>query len=279
MRRRSKIALSILAVVVSIPAFCYLAWRYQYPYGCSHCCDLIVLSLLEEYAQAHNGDFPAGEATPEASLSLLYRHAKRDDKRLCGDLLRGKTVPEPVVRAILERGELLTPDTCGWHYVEGLNLHDDPNLAILWDKAGLEHDGRRLRDGGHIVLFLNSMREYIHQSEWDAFMAKQHQLLADRATAIHRDAVVRFGMCDALVRIQAVQNNLIGSTWGDGEHRRELIAPIVRGETEGRSPSAISLEEISSAKVVVESAGPRVRFVLRDREIVYEGGHFCRVSK
>jgi hypothetical protein len=51
----------------------------QYPYGYSHCCDIGMGGVLREYASEHNGKFPAGEATPEASLSLLYpKHADAD---------------------------------------------------------------------------------------------------------------------------------------------------------------------------------------------------------
>ena len=92
-------------------------FRWQYPYGWSHCCLLGLRGSLEEYAKRHDGHFPAGAGCPEASLSLLYREGLTD-----ANTLRGKTVPEKVVKDILERGELLGPDTCGWHYVEGLTL-------------------------------------------------------------------------------------------------------------------------------------------------------------
>jgi hypothetical protein len=46
-------------------------WRHHYPYGFSHCCDLQLGLALREYASTHGGYLPAGEKTPEASLSLL----------------------------------------------------------------------------------------------------------------------------------------------------------------------------------------------------------------
>jgi hypothetical protein len=156
----------MLAVLLSVPiaagvllALVYYQraeWQYQYPYGFSHCCDLQLGQALREYARNHDGAFPAGKATPEASLSLLYREKTDSGERLVdANLLRGKTVPEPVVKGILERGELLTPETCGWHYVEGLRLDDDHRLALFWDKAGLNHNGGRLTQGGHVVMFVN----------------------------------------------------------------------------------------------------------------------------
>src|SRR5271154_2748474 len=113
-------------------------WHDEFPYGWSHCCDLCLAGCLEDYARDHDGRFPAGERTPEASLSLLY------PKYAAAELLRGKTVPVEVVQAILDRGERLGPASCGWHYVEGLTVSDNPKLALFWDKAGLGHNGQRL---------------------------------------------------------------------------------------------------------------------------------------
>ena len=47
-------------------------WKYQYPYGQTHRCTRAMWFTLNEYAYAHEGKYPMGEATPEASLSLLY---------------------------------------------------------------------------------------------------------------------------------------------------------------------------------------------------------------
>src|SRR5262245_38621942 len=98
--KRGAIAASALAALTAL-GFAY--YRYRYPYGYSHCCDVALACALEQYAEEHGGWFPRGEATPEASLSLLYR----EDPAVAYSL-RGKTVPESVVRARLESGELLT---------------------------------------------------------------------------------------------------------------------------------------------------------------------------
>jgi hypothetical protein len=82
-----------------------------------------------------------------------------------------------IVRKIPRNGSI-TPETCGWHYVEGLRSDDDPNLALFWDKAGLGHNGQRLSEGGHIVCFVRGNRKYISGAEWQQFLAKQKQLLA-----------------------------------------------------------------------------------------------------
>lgn len=146
----------------------------MFPYGRSHCCDKCLMFDLHRYAEEHGGAYPAGEATPEASLSLLYPDYCE------AEILRGKTVPVEVVQAILDRGERLGPDTCGWHYVEGLRLDDDRRFALCWDKVGLGHFGGRLSDGGHTVLFVNLGYEYVNGSRWEKFLEEQKRLWEER---------------------------------------------------------------------------------------------------
>ncbi|MBN2579820.1 MAG: hypothetical protein JXB10_12605 [Pirellulales bacterium] len=150
----------------------YMKWKY--PYGWSHCCDKALMLALLNYADAHGGNFPTGGATPEASLSLLYPHY------LDAETLRGKTVPLKIVENLLQNGKPLGPTTCGWHYVdEGLTLSDDPEIALVWDKIGLDHNGGRLSEGGHSVIFIHDTKE-ITEKEWPDFLKKQKTLLAAR---------------------------------------------------------------------------------------------------
>jgi len=149
-------------------------YRWCFPYGWSHSCDKQLMFALRLYAEAHNGAYPAGRETPEASLSLLYPTYAN------AAVLQGKTVPLHEVKAILERGERLGPDTCGWHYVEGLTVKDDPQLALCWDKAGLGHNGERRSDGGRMVIFVGRGMEYIPGAQWDAFLEQQQALLEAR---------------------------------------------------------------------------------------------------
>lgn len=175
MRRWTKRRTAAVAAVVVLAASAVAYYRHHYPYGRSHCCDKQLSMALLTYADRHDGWFPRGEATPEASLSLLHR----DQQELCtANLLRGKTVPESAVRERLEGGQLLTPETCGWHYVEGLRKDDDPRLGLFWDKVGLGHNGERLAGGGHFVGFVNGTIQYIYGDEWDAFLTEQAGLRA-----------------------------------------------------------------------------------------------------
>src|SRR5262249_41673474 len=144
--RRWKLACVLgLAVAVVLVRWGWDPWRD--PYGHSHCCGKGLWMALANYADEHHGAYPAGEATPQASLSLLC------PKYADADLLRGKTVPLEVVQATLDRGERLGPDTCGWHFVEGLR-RDDVGVALFWDKAGLGHFGERLPAGDHEVFLV-----------------------------------------------------------------------------------------------------------------------------
>jgi hypothetical protein len=153
------------------------SWYYQrYPYGYSHCCIDLMSSTLEDYAAGHAGRYPAGVGCPEASLGLLHSSGYGLD----AEILRGKTVPVETVRRILDRGGSLGPDTCGWHYVEGLTKNDDHRLAILWDKAGLGHNGERRPDGSREVALVGGEVRYVSGEEWPKFLEEQEQLLAAR---------------------------------------------------------------------------------------------------
>jgi hypothetical protein len=182
----------VVAAVFMGGAYELFRWyvNYRYPYGSSHCCILAVGGSLRQYADANRGFFPHGEATPEASLSLLSRKELSFAENPCGavELLRGKTVPAERVRARLAAGELLDPESCGWHYIEGLTLTDNHELAIVWDKVGLGHNGERMPHGSHEVLLVDGTRRFITAKEWPQFLKRQEQLLEKRSAAASRSA-------------------------------------------------------------------------------------------
>lgn len=165
--RRLKIA---LVVVAAGAGFAY--WHYdQYPYGWTHVCDTQLYFALRNYAEDHAGAFPSGKATPEACLSVLYGEPYEANAHL----LSGKSIDTEVAAEALANGGL-GPASCGWHYVPGLTLNDSPELALFWDKTGLNHNGRRLEEGGHIVWFINGEREHITAAEWPSFLDEQARL-------------------------------------------------------------------------------------------------------
>ena len=112
--------------------------------------------------------------TPEASISLV--HSLDQFGNEYAYILRRRDVSEDVVRQMLQRGQLLDSETCGWNYVEGLRKDSNPKLALFWDKEGLGHNGERLSDGGHIVTFVSGSREHVPAARWDAFLAQQRRL-------------------------------------------------------------------------------------------------------
>jgi len=150
-------------------------YRWEFPYGQSHCCILNVGGALQSYAEDHDSRFPSGGDCPEASLSLIYSNYAN------AYLLRGKTVPLTVVQDALVKFGKLGAESCGWHYVEGLTLSDDPEIAILWDKIGLGHNGQRLSNGGHEVYYVGGDRRFVSGKQWPEFLKRQQDLLAQRS--------------------------------------------------------------------------------------------------
>jgi hypothetical protein len=174
--RKSRVRIAVAGLVlVVLPLLCYGWWRQRYPYGWSHCCDKVLAMELHQYAASHGGAYPSGGATPEASLGLLYPDYAN------AFLLRGKTVPEDATRRALEGGGSLGPDSSGWHYVAGLRSSDNPRLALMWDKVGLGHNGERLPDGGHWVIFVGSNVDYVPEARWAEFRQEQRELRAKLA--------------------------------------------------------------------------------------------------
>jgi hypothetical protein len=263
----------ILLIVAALACAAYGYYRYSYPYGMSHCCDKALYFELSRYAAEHDGWFPRGEASPEASLSLLYRQDPANAYNL-----RGKTVPESVVSDRLSRGELLTPETCGWHYVEGLRADDDPRLALFWDKAGLDHVGGRLLGGGHTVILVDGEAKGVPESDWPAFIEEQRRLLAERTEGneVRVDARFEFLGKPIQVQLRVVSGSLYGRWWQQGYACSGELLATVRGEPPARGDvPVVTTAEIRNARVVVEQEKGRVRFVLHAGQVVFDGTKFA----
>ncbi len=175
-RLRVNVTLLIAGLIATAGSLVYHHWASRYPYGASHCCILAMASSLQSYASANKGRFPSGGATPEASLGML-----NGVSGIGPEILRGMTVQESKTRRALEQGHPLSPATCGWHYVEGLTLADDPRIAILWCKEALDHNGRRWPDGRREVVYVDGRRRQVSGDEWPAFLADQEKLIANRS--------------------------------------------------------------------------------------------------
>lgn len=173
-RRWLKQVTMILSVAfLALVIWAYVWSRRNYPFGGSHCCIKALGLSLQIYAHDHKGKFPSGAGSPEASLGLLTK-----DTGCTLEILRGKTVPVEVTTAALLHDGKLGPESCGWYYVEGLEEKDDHSIAVLWDKFGLGHNGQRIKQGGHEVLFADGSISVLSGNRWDEFIEQQRQLLA-----------------------------------------------------------------------------------------------------
>jgi hypothetical protein len=166
----------VIAAILGKQALEYYQ-KYQYPYGGEHRCDKALYLALCTYAEKNGKAFPAGEATPEASISLI--HTLEEYSPCASQLLHRRDVPKEQLDQIFQKGELPGPDTCGWNYVEGLRLDSSPELALFWDKEGLSEVGMRLSGGGHMVTFVAGNSEHIPESQWADFTANQKKMLAE----------------------------------------------------------------------------------------------------
>src|SRR5262249_15124238 len=89
-------------------------------------------------------------------------------------------IQESVARRVLASGGLLGPETCGWHYVEGLNQTDDVRTAMLWDKEELGHYGERHRKSGREVLLLGGDINRIPHPQWASFQSEHESIMKNR---------------------------------------------------------------------------------------------------
>lgn len=264
MGKRRPIILVVMAAIVILAGSAMVYYRTTYPYGKSHCCIIGMSGALEQYAEENDGRYPAGEASPEASLSLLYRSNYID-----AYTLRGMTVPEKTVRAVLAGGKLLGPDSCGWQYVPGLTRADNPDLALLWCKAALGHNGQRTEDGGRQVVFIGRGIEWVSGGKWPAFLEEQKELMKNRtAKAVKGEPLVTGivelpdgsrinqidGLCTVREESKGPDSSGSGTSSGTGLRRSELVwyqAPL----RDGYVTRTLSFSNLVSDPVTVRFAG------------------------
>lgn len=268
MSRRVKLWSLAAVTLLGLVALGYGAWRNQFPYGYSHCCDLILHRALSDYAGDHKGAFPDGKLTPEASLSLLY------PTYADAYLLAGKAVPESEAKAILESGALLGPHSSSWHYVEGLTVYDDPRLALFWDKAGLGHNGQRLAGGGHTVLFVGGDRRHISAGEWAKFLEEQQALLTQRRNGSEIRIDGSLADKSATAQLRVMDSYLYGNVFRGCQRSSSGTIAHVDKEPEFGVVGlpVVTTADLRAAKVVTEER--RLRFILKDRQIVFDGSEF-----
>lgn len=264
MEKRFYIAGIISGVIGVLAIAIGVQYKKTYPYGWSHCCIIAMSLSLDRYAEEHAGHFPTGEASPEASLSLLYRSNYVD-----ANTMRGMTVPRKTVRRILEGGGWLGPDTCGWHYTDGLTFADDPQIALLYCKQPLGHNGERTEDGGREVAFVGGYIGRVSADKWKSFLHEQNELLAKRSDRAKSgkplvDAIIempdgrQIESVDATYTMQEQDVGADGST-GNGTSGGNLLNryaivwfhPPVDPDFSGHITRTLSFSNLVSAPVTV----------------------------
>jgi hypothetical protein len=189
----------------------------------SHYCINAVKFALEAYARKHNGSYPAGEATPEASLNLLYKEGYLDAHTMGG----------------------------GWHYVEGMKTNDHESIAILWSKSRRGHHGERRSDNKTEVLFADGHIDRVTAfpgDKWARFVDEQESILFDHKQQsggiapvlkidlqfpdgqfVHRhhgafDRVTRFQLADG-----RSGSNVLSKPKLEPQHLRWFRSPVTNG--------------------------------------------------
>lgn len=205
--------LGIALVILVLTGF--FGWRHYtsaYPYGRSHCCIKVLTMSLIMYAENHSGLFPTGKETAEKSLALLAN----TNYGINAEILRGKTVPVETTQRALDHGAF-GPDSTGWHYIEGLTTSDDTELAIIWDKVGLDHNGRNV-NGGREVGFVDGSTRFVSGKGWAAFVANQQNLLNAR------DAFAKNGISRLLAKIQLPDGTILDEWEGAYELEKKTTS-------------------------------------------------------
>jgi hypothetical protein len=171
--------------LVVISALCVaglVGYRWYFPYGNTHCCSAGIGIQLNNYASAHDGWLPHGESSPEASMSLLCV-----DSTNFLPWVRGKNVSMTIAESAWKKDGRLSPESCGWHYVEGLRSDDDSAIAVAWDKVrGLGHNGQRRAGKTREIILLDCSHTEIPEASWSQFMVDQKKkletIITSRAT-------------------------------------------------------------------------------------------------
>jgi hypothetical protein len=135
-------------------------------------------SAFRNYADDHNGHFPFSTNGYGDALLLLSNYV--GDFWAC---LTGPGYDGQVFAMAAQTGQHIPEIECGRVYVQGLTKSDNPEIALLFDKMpspGGDHctGFHRIRAPlSREVLLIDSSRQVVKESEWDAFAKRQVDLL------------------------------------------------------------------------------------------------------
>jgi hypothetical protein len=168
------------SVILSVLVFATLAIAYVWTHPLvfmsvhRHCITNAGVQL-DVYASDHDGRFPYDPKGYGNALLLM------DDDYF--ETLTGPGYDASPFRRAKQTGEDLPEDECGRVYIQGLRKAGNLDIALLFDKLptpGGDHCGlpRRLwAPLGREVWFVGGHQEFVKETEWPAFSARQVDLL------------------------------------------------------------------------------------------------------
>ena len=176
---RRRIAIFLVVAICASAAVWWKLAQKKYPYGRHHACSKNLGLSLRLYANDHGGWYPFGGKTPEESLSLMRSNG---DPYSITHVMRGKHLEQKNVDDAFARDGVLGPSSCGWHYVEGLQKDDSPQLAVAWDRVtGVNHFGQWSKELQCEIVRLDGSTDHIPVKAWPEFVEQQKKLLAETA--------------------------------------------------------------------------------------------------
>lgn len=147
---------------------------------------------------------------------------------------------------------------------------------------GLGHNGQRLSRPGHTVLFVAGDRRFIPESDWLAFLLEQSRLLAERTNAVlGASGVIEVNGEQVRAELRVVGDSLYGRIWhGWTMTTMELLANMDRDPKVGVvSIPVITKDQIRAAKAIADPKTQTIRFLLGNKECVFDGSAFHFVTR
>lgn len=151
--------------------------RYKFPYGRSHRCSKVFVSVLEQYAVDHEGRYPQGTREGQLGLDEVLKDLSSKDFDRTFDLVLGKAGDLEEARQFYKQNGYLRVMHSSWHYVSGLTVQDS-GRALAWDKIPLTHNGMRVPSNPREVIMVGGAVLSVKENEWEAFLKTQQALAA-----------------------------------------------------------------------------------------------------
>src|SRR6266853_374311 len=156
-RLKCLIAVGIVVIACGVILIIY---SWMYPFGRRGSSHQYMAAALRFYAIEHEERFPYSVDGALVALSKLY------PVYATAEALAGYSGKISEAQFFLQHGVPLTGTACSWHYVQGLDLNSNPNIALLWEtQFGIIAFGQRDSHRRRVVVFVSGMHEYIQETE------------------------------------------------------------------------------------------------------------------